>query len=323
MDNRTGGKGSSQSLCRDMTNSFASLPVFCLTGGTAGTRAGFIGSLGVELAKRSLQMAVVQDEDRHSWYAISLLARRHDLVVIAGEVDLPVHRIGLGEARQENSGELSWPGPGAKTMQAFTAQLAAKLDELARRTPVWGCVLIGGKSSRMGRPKHLIKDRQGRTWLENTIGLLQPLVDGIVVSGGGVLPEPVAETIRLADIPGVVGPLTGIVAACRWQPNVSWLVVACDMPHISAEAVRWLLAERSAGCWGRVPRQAGSDHGEPLFAWYDIRAAQLFEEQLFTGNLRIGDVAGHLRIDNPVIPEGLRYAFRNVNTPAELPAADR
>lgn len=318
-----GGKGSSRRLRRDMTDSIANLPVFCLAGGTAASRAGFIGSLAVELAQRSLQMAVVPDEDRHSSYAISLLARRHDLVVIAGEVDLPVHRIRLGEARQENSGELSWPGPGAKTMETFTAQLAAKLDELARRIPVWGCVLIGGKSSRMGRPKHLIKDRQGRTWLENTIGLLHPLVDGIVVSGGGVLPESVAETIRLADIPGVVGPLTGIVAACRWQPNVSWLVVACDMPHISAEAVRWLLAERPAGCWGRVPRLAGRGHGEPLFAWYDVRAAQLFEEQLFTGNLRIGDIAGHPRIDSPVIPEGLRCAFHNVNTPAELPGADR
>lgn len=323
MDNSIGEKGSSKSLCRDMTNSFANLPVFCLAGGTAGTRADFIGNLAPELAKCSLRMAVVPDEDRISSYAISLLARRHDLVVIDGEVDLPVHRIRLGEAKEEGAGELSWPGPGTKTMQAFIAQLAAKLDELMRRTPVWGCVLIGGKSSRMGRPKHLIKDEQGRTWLENTIGLLQPLVDGIVVSGGGVLPESIADTIRLTDIPGVVGPLTGIVAAFRWQPNVSWLVVACDMPHISAEAVRWLLAERSAGCWGRVPRLAGSDHGEPLFAWYDVRAAQLFEEQLFTGNLRIGNVAGHLRIDNPVIPEGLRYALRNVNTPVELPAADQ
>ena len=306
-----------------MTDILANLPVFCLTGGTAGARAECIGNLASELAKRSLRMAVVQDEDRLGAYAISLLARRHDLVVIDGEVDLPVHRIRLGEARPEKSGELSWPGPGARTMQPFFAQLAAKLDELLRRTPVWGCVLIGGRSSRMGRPKHLITDGRGRTWLENTIGLLQPLVDGIVVSGGGVLPEPVAGTIRLADIDGVVGPLTGIVAACRWQPNVSWLVVACDMPHISAEAVRWLLAERPAGCWGRVPRLAGSDHGEPLFAWYDVRAVQLFEEQLFTGNLRIGDVAGHPKIDNPVIPEGLQYAFRNVNTPAELPGADR
>jgi molybdopterin-guanine dinucleotide biosynthesis protein A len=95
------------------------------------------------------------------------------------------------------------------------------------------------------------------------------------------------------------------------------------MPHISAEAVRWLLADRRSGCWGRVPRLTGNDHCEPLFAWYDGRAGQLFEEQLLAGNLRIGNVAGHPRLDTPVVPEALRYAFGNVNTPAELPAACR
>jgi molybdopterin-guanine dinucleotide biosynthesis protein A len=301
----------------------ANLPAFRLKGGTKALRSEFVGSLASELAKiRSLQMAVLRDEDRSSFSAVSWFARRHDLVLVDGKTDLQLQSIHIGKA-EHACGELSWPGPGAAAMHTFSERLVARLDELARRAPVWACVLIGGKSSRMGRPKHLIQDGQGRTWLENTIGLLQPLVDGVAVSGGGVLPESVADTVRLADIPGVVGPLTGIVAACRWQPNVSWLVVACDMPHISTEAIRWLLAERRAGSWGRVPRLAGNDHCEPLFAWYDGRAGQLFEEQLLAGNLRIGDVAGHPRIDTPVVPESLRYAFGNVNTPAELPAAYR
>lgn len=305
-------------------NGFANLPVFCLKGGTDALRSDFVGSLVPGLAKiRSLQMVVLRNEDRHSSSAVSWLAGRHDLVLVDGKTDLTLQSIHIGEAGTLARGDLSWPGPGAAAMHTFCERLVARLDELVRRTPVWGCVLIGGKSSRMGRPKHLIQDGQGRTWLENTIGLLQPLVDGIAVSGGGVLPEPVAGTVRLADIPGVVGPLTGIVAACRWQPNVSWLVVACDMPHISAEAIRWLLAERRAGSWGRVPRLAGNDHCEPLFAWYDGRAGHLFEEQLLAGNLRIGDVSGHPRIDTPVVPETLRHAFGNVNTPAELPAAYR
>jgi molybdopterin-guanine dinucleotide biosynthesis protein A len=316
-----GGKGVTEGRAREQVDFFSNLPVFCLTGGSEVLRAEFLDNLADELAKCSLRMAVLHDEDRHSPYAIALLARRHDLVIVNGEIDLPVQRIYCGESKAAGFGELSWPGPDAEPVRTFTERLVAKLDEFVCRTPVWGCVLIGGKSSRMGRPKHLIQDDRGRTWLENTIGLLQPVVDGLVVSGGGELPEPVADTVRLADIPGVVGPLTGIVAACRWQPRVSWLVVACDMPHISAEAIKWLLSERRAGCWGRVPRLAGSDHCEPLFAWYDVRSAQLFEEQLFTGNLRIGNVAGHRQIDNPIIPEPLRYAFCNVNTPAELSAA--
>ena len=299
-------------------NCLVSLPVFSLVGGTEDLRSGFLRSLVVELEKRSLQMTVLVTEQCVTQYAVSLLALRNDLVIINGEIDFPVHRILIGAKVQAGTGELSWSGSGDEGMGEFVAQLVKKLDELVLRTPVWGCVLIGGKSSRMGRPKHLIKDKQGGTWLENTIALLQPLVDGIVVSGRGVLPESLTDTVRLADIPGVVGPLTGVLAAGRWQPTVTWLVVACDMPNISEEAVRWLLAERRAGCWGRVPMLAESDYCEPLFAWYDVRSFQLFEEQLLAGNLRIGEIARHRRIDNPVIPEVLRYAWSNVNTPGEL-----
>lgn len=174
----------------------------------------------------------------------------------------------------------------------------------------------------MGRPKHLLVGRGGKTWLENTLAILHPLLDGIVVSGGGLLPETVADTVRLPDIPGVAGPLTGILAAGRWQPLVSWLLVACDMPYVSTEAVTWLLAGRRAGCWGRVPRLAGQDRPEPLLAWYDFRAIQLFEAQVYTGSMRIGEVARHHRIDHPVLPESLRFAWENINTPGQLRSAE-
>jgi molybdopterin-guanine dinucleotide biosynthesis protein A len=90
------------------------------------------------------------------------------------------------------------------------------------------------------------------------------------------------------------------------------------MPHISTEAVQWLLSGRKSGCWGRVPRLAEKDHCEPLFAWYDFRAAQLFENQLYSGNLRIGGAAAHPKIENPVIPKSLRHAWQNFNRPDQI-----
>lgn len=305
----------------NQTIDWAGLPVFSLVGGATEFRTEFLRSLKPRLTQRGLDLAVLPGEQDHSPYTLSLLARHHDLVIVDGSSHLPLQRIHLGESGAEAAGELFLPGPEVEAVEIFMPRLLARLDELVSRTPVWACVLIGGKSSRMGRPKHLIAGEDGRTWLEKTIKLLQPSVAGIAVSGKGQLPEPVADTIRLADIPGAVGPLAGILSACRWQPQVSWLVAACDMPDITAAAVQWLLAGRRAGCWGRVPRLAGSDHCEPLFAWYDCRAARLFEEQLCAGKLRIGEVAGHPRIDTPIVPEPLRLAFLNVNTPAELAAA--
>ncbi len=295
------------------------LPIFSLVGGTEEFRDAFVQALRAQLAQRGLDPAVLRAEGQRRLHTLNLLARLHDLVIVNGRSSLPLQRIWLGEPGNESAGELSCHGPEA--VESFSRRLAVRLDDLASRTPVWACVLIGGKSSRMGRPKHLIEGDDGRTWLERTIDLLRPLVDGIVVSGKGHLPEPVAETVRLADIPGVMGPLAGILSAFRWQPQVSWLVIACDMPGMTVDAVRWLLAGRRAGCWGRVPRLATSDRPEPLLAWYDCRAGQLFEEQFYAGNLRIGEAARHPRIETPTVPEPLRPAFMNVNTPDELAGA--
>jgi molybdopterin-guanine dinucleotide biosynthesis protein A len=262
-----------------------------------------------------LKRAAYRNQSR---YALLSLTKLYDLVIIDAGVDLPAQQIRIGGHEDSVRDSLVWTGGDDPAMQGFTDRLVLKMDELVLQTPVWGCILIGGKSSRMGRPKHLIEDENKITWLERTTDILRPLVDGLVVSGAGMLPEKLADTIRLPDIPGVVGPLTGILAASRWQPMVTWVLVACDMPHITPEAIQWLLAGRRAGCWGRVPRLAGDKYCEPLFAWYDFRAAQLFEEQLYGGNLRIGGAASHPKIDNPVIPESLRYGWQNINTPDQL-----
>jgi molybdopterin-guanine dinucleotide biosynthesis protein A len=302
---------------------FSRLPVFLLVGGTEELRADFVRRLMVKLRQSSLAGVFLRRGNGYNPYALTLLARRYDLVIVSNGNDTPDKPIILTTFPDGEGRDSPWTLGRDEGWPKFVAGLLEKLGEYGQRTPVWGCVLVGGRSSRMGHPKHLIRDRGGKTWLENTITTLQPLLDGIVVSGGGVMPEAVATTLRIPDIPGVEGPLTGILAAGRWQPLVSWLLVACDMPYVSAEAVNWLLAGRRPGCWGRVPKFAGNDRLEPLLAWYDFRSIRLLEEQLYAGNMRIGKTASDMRIDHPTIPEELCYAWENINTPEQLQAVGR
>ncbi len=300
---------------------FFRLPIFCLTGGSEEARHGIGERLMVQLAERSLLGVYLRRGETCTPYTLTCLARQYDVVIVSGALQSPEQKICLGPYEGGRDRGASWSlgceegGPG------FVEGLLEKLTECERCTPVWGCILIGGKSSRMGRPKHLLTDGRGKTWLENTLATLQPLLAGVVVSGKGFLPETLGATTRLPDIPGVMGPMAGILAAGRWQPLVSWLVVACDMPHVSPEAVNWLLAGRRPGCWGRVPKFFGNDRLEPLLAWYDFRSIHLFEEQLLSESRRISEVAGNLRIDHPIIPGALSYAWENVNTPEQLRAA--
>ena len=59
--------------------------------------------------------------------------------------------------------------------------------------PVWGCVLIGGRSRRMGRPKHLI-EAGGCSWLERTVTLLGHCVEQVVIAGPGDVPATLVGT---------------------------------------------------------------------------------------------------------------------------------
>ncbi len=181
-------------------------------------------------------------------------------------------------------------------------------------------ILIGGKSRRMGRPKHLISTADSSfTWLERTITLLEPFSDKVVLVGAGEIPHSCSGFTRLPDIAGVRGPLAGILAAMRSAPDADWLIIACDMPAISAASVEWLLQGKASSAWGVVPR-IDITYGfyEPLFALYKSAALALFEELLQKGETKISLVATSPQIDTPQIPVCLRRAWENINTPDEL-----
>lgn len=308
---------------KEVSSIFSCVPVFQLSGMTNELRSKFVECLLNCLQSRSINGVYLKKEDFLNEYALLSWVKFYDIIIVDTGIDLPVREIRMASYDKSVPAEFIWIDGNDLVLEGFAIQLMKELDERVSRIPIWACILIGGKSSRMGQPKHLIEDEHNLTWLERTTNILRPLVDGVVVSGSGLLPDKLTGIVRLADIPDVVGPLTGVLAAMRWQPLVTWMFVACDMPHITPEAIHWLLSKRRSGCWGRVPRLAGNKHCEPLLAWYDFRAAQLFEEQNYHGNLRIGAVASHLKIDNPVIPEPLAYGWQNINTPEQLKTARR
>ncbi|MEN8198509.1 MAG: molybdenum cofactor guanylyltransferase [Thermodesulfobacteriota bacterium] len=184
--------------------------------------------------------------------------------------------------------------------------------------PLCGCLLIGGRSSRMGWPKHLIKGVNGLTWLENTLSLLDSFTSEIVLSGAGEIPAGLDSLVRLPDLPDVQGPLTGILAAMRHRPDVAWLLLACDMPNVTEEALAWLVGTRRQDSWGTVPRLKEDGFVEPLLALYEPRAGEYFEELRRAGIFRISMVAKKAHISTPLVPPSLVRAWSNINTPEEL-----
>ena len=100
----------------------------------------------------------------------------------------------------------------------------------------------------MGRDKALLPVAHGRTLLEQTAALVAPLVPDVRVAvQPGVTPDPVRRRFPLLTDPAPdLGPTGGLRAARAADPGAAWLVVACDLPGLTAEALAALVAGRDA-----------------------------------------------------------------------------
>ena len=250
------------------------------------------------------------------------LSRRYDLVLVEGRKPLPCAKVWLlgdGERRvpREFAGIVASLSRQADRAEITWNILQSWLPAQWRRPPAYGCVLIGGGSTRMGRPKHLLKSG-GKTWLATTVARLAKVTQRVAVVGAGDVPRSMGEVVRLPDAPGLRGPLAGILAAMRWAPWATWLVAACDMPNVSEEALAWLLATRRPGVWATLPRGPGRRGVEPLLAHYDFRARGLLEDLAAEGRSAPSLIVDCPKVFAPEPPADLRAAWENVNTPEDL-----
>jgi len=184
----------------------------------------------------------------------------------------------------------------------------------------------------MGQPKALL-DFHGKTLGEIAARALSdgleaqrsregaaPRRANLLLLGGGVVPPALKALPRLDDVPGVSGPLAGVLAAHRWAPLAAWVVAACDHPWLSGEDIRGLISQRRPGVWAILAMQ--SDHRPcPTLALYEPQALAVLERALRAQGsaARLAELIDHPR--TIVCLLGARGTV-NVNTPAELATAD-
>ena len=186
--------------------------------------------------------------------------------------------------------------------------------------PLHGAVLIGGQSRRMGRPKHLItRAGESRTFGQVVADALRPHVTELVISGAGDLPLALLGLPRVPDVVGLHGPLAGLLALSRHRPDVAWLVAACDMPAVNAEAVGWLVGQRAPNRIAVMPR-TDDGRSQPLFAIYEPGAGPLLEALARSPRPGPTRLADHPRVAGPVPPPAFAHCWTNVNSPADLAA---
>jgi len=174
-----------------------------------------------------------------------------------------------------------WPGP--RFAADSTMEIAQFLVGYFRRSapPLFGVVLAGGKSTRMGTDKASIR-YHGRPQAEIACELLAGRCDEVYVSIAGVgdgnaMPSrprttkgsSVGASKALIDRFIGFGPAGGILTALHERPEAAWLVLGCDLPLMTGADLDQLICQRDPLRPATAFASPQSGLPEPLAAIYE------------------------------------------------------
>ena len=147
--------------------------------------------------------------------------------------------------------------------------------------PVAAVLLAGGQSRRMGRDKALLPVADGRLLWQRQLDVLRELRPAeLFISGPAREGFPLDTPLLADDAPGL-GPLAGIAAGLAAARSPLLVVLAVDLPRMTAEYLRCLLGQCLATSpLGGVVPQAHDSSFEPLTAIYPHTALALANEHL-------------------------------------------
>lgn len=183
-------------------------------------------------------------------------------------------------------------------------------------------ILAGGKSTRMGEDKAFIKLAE-RALIEYVLAVVRTLSDDIIiVTNNPEKYEPFGSRTVHDLLPRNCS-LVGLYSGLRVAIHRHTLVVACDMPFLSAALINYMVNQLDHYD-AVIPAYKG--YYEALHAIYSQTCIPVIETHLARGNCKITDFFRHIRaryIDDGEVaqldPE--HWSFFNVNNPDDLARA--
>ena len=186
-------------------------------------------------------------------------------------------------------------------------------------------ILAGGKSQRLDQDKALVTIG-GKTLIERVIERLRPLTSQLLIVTSpeqtGRLAADEAEV--LVDLYPGKGSLVGIYTGLMAARSSHSIVVACDMPFLNADLLRYMI-ELSPDFEAVVPRLGGGQV-EPLHAIYAKSCLDGMKVRLERNQLHVHSFLDSIRVRYVERTECQRLdpqllSFFNINYPADLDRA--
>jgi len=195
-------------------------------------------------------------------------------------------------------------------------------------------ILIGGKSSRLGRDKAFV-EVAGEALVSRAIRTVEAALPGsrISLSAGSETQFPAHLLFGLSrpivfDLHPGFGAWSALETALGYARGEWIFVFACDLPNVSSDLIRLLVSRRSDEIDAVVPRQADG-RLQPLCAFYRVKTVTSMLAKTFTGSCSpppLNGIFDELRTRVVEFAELSHLAnadalFANVNTPDDLDVA--
>jgi molybdopterin-guanine dinucleotide biosynthesis protein A len=270
-----------------------------------------------------------------------------DFVVIEGDVDGADDKVLVIDGQSQQAGSVrpaargnvvAWvtrheepvdqevPRYHPDDVEGIADLLRAHWSSKVAAVPLFGLVLAGGKSQRMGRPKWALNYRGE----PHALLLYRMVARHCSRTFLSIRKEQEAER-ELADLPHVsdryldLGPLGGILSAMTEHPEAAWLVVACDLPFLENATLERLIDNRAPFRFATSYRSPRDRMPEPVCAIYEPKARlRLFQsvglghhcprKMLMNSRIALVESEGALELSNVNHPHEYREAVTRLGS---------
>lgn len=195
----------------------------------------------------------------------------------------------------------------------------ARKYNMHQKSVINGLILAGGRSKRMGFDKAWI-NYHGKPQVQNLFEILSSLCKRVFISCklnqtnefkylGPVIP----------DATEVTGPAAALLSAFKFDPDSSWLVVACDLPFINRAGLQKLIVERDPSKVATVYINPDNNLPEPLIGIWEPKAVKMIEsyvQQVITCPRKM-----LIQSDVKLLVPDHTMLIANINTPEEYKKA--
>ncbi|GAA3509652.1 molybdenum cofactor guanylyltransferase [Aquimarina addita] len=183
-----------------------------------------------------------------------------------------------------------------------------------KRSDITGIILAGGKSSRMGQEKGLVK-HNGIPFIEHIIRAMETVTDQILI----ITSQKAYQKYGYKCIPDIFtecGPIGGIYSGLSKTSTTHNLILSCDIPFITSFVLENLIHKH------RIKYDITYYDNNPLIGLYNQSVTHKFLQSIEQKQLRLMQLLFNLKVQVLEVTEQITPLVRNINTPEQYNKAN-